>query len=454
VIALLNKAIAFCLRGRITVFDVFSSALVSVWLSASGMPQSLNSAVDVLQSTPWLVNAASSDSTTDALLRQYLKGLAGQSLPIEAQGVWLQSGAMVLSSNQGATPLPAASLTKIATTLVALETWGADHRFETVISTTGNVTQGVVNGDLIIQSSGDPLFVWEQAFAVGNALNKLGIIKVTGDLVIVGNFQMNFEVMPDKAGELLKQSLNASTWSEDAIAQYQNLPPGTPQPKIEIAGAVRVIPKTSMPPAQEVLRHQSLPLVQILKLMNIYSNNVISQTLADLAGGAPIVAQKAAALSGAPAQEVLLVNGSGLGVENRISPRAVYAMLSAVQRYAIAHNLTIADLFPIAGKDQGTIQARPLPAASVVKTGTLNDVSSLAGVVPTRDRGLIWFVIMNRGSDVDGLRAQQDQLLQSLTRQWGSVVSVPIAIAPRRPIDPSSALSNLSDRNEVLLAPQ
>ncbi|PZV12941.1 MAG: D-alanyl-D-alanine carboxypeptidase [Leptolyngbya sp.] len=418
------------------------------------MPQSLNSAVDVLQTTPWLVNAANADSTTDALLQQYLKGLAGEGLPIEAQGVWLQSGPMVLSNNQGATPLPAASLTKIATTLVALETWGADHRFETVISTTGKVEQGVVNGDLVIQGGGDPLFVWEQAFAVGNALHKLGIAKVTGNLVIMGNFQMNFEVMPGKAGALLKEALNASTWSEDAIAQYQNLPPGTPRPQIEIAGAVRTISEGSLPQTQEVLRHQSLPLAQILKLMNVYSNNVIAQTLADLAGGAPIVAQKAAALSGVSAQEILLANGSGLGVENRISPRAVCAMLSAVQRYSLAHNLTIADLFPISGKNQGTIQDRSIPGGSVVKTGTLNDVSGLAGVMPTRDRGLIWFVIMNRGSDLEGLRTQQDKLLQGLTQQWGSVASVPLAIAPRRPIDPSSALSKLSDRNEVLLAPQ
>lgn len=436
------------------MFDVVSSALVSVWLSMSGMPQSLNSAVDVMQTTPWLVNAANADSTTDALLQQYLKGLAGEGLSVEAQGVWLQAGPILLSSNQGATPLPAASLTKIATTLVALNTWGADHRFETVISTTGQVQQGVVNGDLIIKGGGDPLFVWEQAFAVGNALQKLGITKVTGNLVIVGNFQMNFEVMPNKAGALLKQALNASTWSEDAIAQYQSLPPGTTRPHIEIAGAVQVIPESSLPQTQEVLRHQSLPLTQILKLMNVYSNNVIAQTLADLAGGAPVVAQKAATLSGAPAQEILLANGSGLGVENRISPRAVYAMLSAVQRYTIAHSLTIADLFPIAGRDHGTIQDRPIPGASVVKTGTLNDVSGLAGVLPTRDRGLIWFVIMNRGSDLDGLRAQQDKLLQSLTQQWGSVAAVPIAIAPRRPIDPASALSNLSDRNEVLLTPQ
>ncbi|MCY7391754.1 MAG: D-alanyl-D-alanine carboxypeptidase, partial [Leptolyngbyaceae cyanobacterium CAN_BIN12] len=81
------------------MFDAFSSALVSVWLSASGMPQSLNSAVDVLQTTPWLVNAANADSTTDALLQQYLKGLADEGLSVEAQGVWLQAGPMVLSNN-------------------------------------------------------------------------------------------------------------------------------------------------------------------------------------------------------------------------------------------------------------------------------------------------------------------------------------------------------------------
>jgi serine-type D-Ala-D-Ala carboxypeptidase/endopeptidase (penicillin-binding protein 4) len=48
-------------------------------------------------------------------------------------------------------------------------------------------------------------------------------------------------------------------------------------------------------------------------------------------------------------------------------------------------------------------------------------VSSLAGVLPTRDRGLIWFAIINVGDgDLGVLHQQQDLLLQSLTQQWGA----------------------------------
>ena len=43
-----------------------------------------------------------------------------------------------------------------------------------------------------------------------------------------------------------------------------------------------------------------------------------------------------------------------------------------------------------------------MPTATVMKTGTLNDVSALAGVMPTRDRGLVWFAIINRGTNVSG----------------------------------------------------
>ncbi|MGA7933661.1 MAG: D-alanyl-D-alanine carboxypeptidase, partial [Kovacikia sp.] len=140
----------------------------------------------------------------------------------------------------------------------------------------------------------------------------------------------------------------------------------------------------------------------------------------------------------------------GLGVENRISPRAVCGLFAAVQRYLQLQNLTIADLFPIAGSDHGTIEERKIPVGAVVKTGTLNDVSALAGVLPTRDHGLIWFAILNRGTNLEGLRNQQDGLLQTLVSQWGTVLSRPDAITPASPI--RAAAANLGDtrRNEML----
>lgn len=436
------------------MLDFVSSGMVSVWLSMAKTPSSLAATVNTLQNTPWLVETGDSDITSQSILRQYLKGLESKGLATANQGIWLQSGPAVLATHQGTMPLSAASLTKIATTLVALNTWGIDHRFETPISTTGQIQQGVLNGDLIVQAGGDPLFVWEEGFALGNTLNQMGIRKVTGNLLIVGGFQMNFEVDPQKSGELLKQALNADTWQEDAEYQYTQLPPGTRRPQLEIAGAVKVVPALAVLPTDQTLlvRHYSLPMVQILKQMNVHSNNVISETLAVLAGGASVVAQKAAALSGVPQDEILLANGSGLGMENRLSARAVAAMYAYIQRYLASRNLTIADLFPIAGTDLGTIDYRSIPTAAVVKTGTLNEVSALAGVLPTRDRGLIWFTIINRGTDLEGLRQQQDVLLQQLTTQWGAVKPTPAAIAPKLPVQ-TAMLMGAPERNVVMYRP-
>jgi serine-type D-Ala-D-Ala carboxypeptidase/endopeptidase (penicillin-binding protein 4) len=310
----------------------------------------------------------------------------------------------------------------------------------------------VLQGDLIIQAAGDPMFVWEEAIALGAALNQLGIRQVTGDLVVTGPFVMNFEVDPVKSGTLLKQGINAATWDADAKAQYAKLTVKTVQPQVAIAGTVRSAPP--MPTAKLLIKHQSLPLWNLVKRLNVYSNNVMAEMLAQLLGGQTAVMQKASTAAGLSPQEIRLVNGSGLGVENQISPHAAATMFAAVQRYASAHNLTIADLFPIAGTDVGTIDDRNLPRNAVVKTGTLNDVSALAGFLPTESRGLVLFTILNRGTNLDGLRASQDVLLQQLQRAWGTP---PQRLTEISPIAPSKGeLINLGSmaRNQVPVVKQ
>lgn len=54
-----------------------------------------------------------------------------------------------------------------------------------------------------------------------------------------------------------------------------------------------------------------------------------------------------------------MINGSGLEPENQIFLRAVVGMFMALARYLQDTNLTVADLFPIAGIDtQGTLEDR------------------------------------------------------------------------------------------------
>lgn len=435
------------------MLELVSSGLVSLWLQMAGIPQTANSITLVTgQEAPWMVLPGEPDSAAQVALQQHLENLAGKGFSASVQGVWLQSGPTLLASNQGTTPFPAASLTKVATSLVALHTWGANHQFETLVSATGPIQNGVLQGDLVIQGSGDPLMVWEEAIALANDLNQAGVTRVAGNLVITGNFLMNFEMNPQKAGELFRQALDAKKWGPEAEAQYAELPKGTPRPQITIAGTVQAVPHGAavMPKQMLLLRHRSLPMSQIVKLMNIYSNNIIAESLANSLGGAPMVAQQTALITGVPQAEILLSNGSGLGVENQISPRAVCTMFATLQRYLQANSLTLADLFPVSGRDKGTIEDRSIPKAAVVKTGTLNDVSTLAGVVPTRDRGLVWFAILNRGNDLDGLRAQQDSLLQALVRQWGAVASPPVAITPTAPVHSVLGLVGDDRRNEIV----
>jgi D-alanyl-D-alanine carboxypeptidase/D-alanyl-D-alanine-endopeptidase (penicillin-binding protein 4) len=125
-------------------------------------------------------------------------------------------------------------------------------------------------------------------------------------------------------------------------------------------------------------------------------------------------------------------------------------MFMAIQQEALTHQLTLADLFPVSGFDnRGTMHSRHLPIATVMKTGTLRDVSALAGVMPTRDRGLVWFAIINRGTNVSAFRTGQDQLLQRLSQQLQVAASVPATLTPHIAINtlPQFGAAN---RNEML----
>ncbi|WP_315784856.1 D-alanyl-D-alanine carboxypeptidase [Fischerella sp. JS2] len=437
------------------MLELIGSGLVSMWLEMAGVQIKPLEPMDILtwQSNPSLIVAPDPNPAGVTTVQQYLQELATSKLvaanTVQSQGIWIQSGPMLMANHQGTIPLPAASLTKIATSLVAFKTWGPNHQFETLVSATGPIQNGVLKGDLVIIGSGDPLFVWEEAITLGNTLNKMGIKRVQGNLVITGYFAMNFQRDPLLAGQLLKQALNYTTWPRGVIFNYSLMPKGTPKPQVVIAGTVKV--EAQLNPQQTLLvRHRSLPLRQIIKEMNVFSNNDMAQMLADLVGGHLVVQSTAAQLARVPASEIQLINGSGLGVENRISPRAACAMLMALQQEAMAHGLNLADLFPTSGFDhRGTLHARHIPVATVIKTGTLNDVSALAGVMPTRDRGLVWFAIINRGPYVSTFRAEQDKFLQNLLKQLQIAQGVPSVLTPHFGINYVPQLG-ATNRNEVL----
>jgi D-alanyl-D-alanine carboxypeptidase/D-alanyl-D-alanine-endopeptidase (penicillin-binding protein 4) len=403
------------------MFSVFNLAVFGFllgWLGGQSQPIA-NIPLISWQNQPIFHLPTAPDPRVAAIVADYLQDLTKKGLNSSQQRVLIETEWADLADHQGNLPASGASLTKIATTLAAVETWPLDHRFATRFYSTGEVKNGVLEGDLIIEGEGDPLFVWEEAIAVGNGLDQLGIRQVKGDLIITGQFAMNFQTDPLKAGELLKIGLDQSKWSKETQKAFQSLPSGTQAPQVKILGMVRasqIRPEN----ARLLLGHQSLTLTELLRQMNIYSNNVMSEMLAELLGGPAAVDAINTKITGVGAEEIQLINGSGLGVENRLSPRAVIEILKALDRKLANQPIQVADLFPVGGRDtKGTMQWRAIPKGVMIKTGTLAQVSALAGEIPTQERGKVWFVIMNAGSgNIEGFRNQQDRVLQALDQHW------------------------------------
>jgi serine-type D-Ala-D-Ala carboxypeptidase/endopeptidase (penicillin-binding protein 4) len=425
------------------MLDLLAAGVATEWLNSAKLAPASPDPIALVsqwQGQPLLNPPTAIEPEITQAIDQYLQSLKAMGLDPEKQGIWIQTDSINLLNHRALAPLPAASLTKSATTLAALQTWGLAKRFDTAIAMTGTFSPatGQINGDLIVQGDGDPLFVWEDAQALAYSLNQMGIRQISGNLVIVGNFVMNYQRDPQKAGNLLKQGLIGATLAQSLTAEQMkdvnvihaqaSKLAALGKFQVGVTGTVNLA-ATAPNPSQPLIRHRSLPLQDILREMNIYSNNEIAQMLADGVGGHGKVMEIAAAQGGFPPTEIQLINGSGLGSQNQ--------------------GLTLADLFPSSGLDRkGSMLDRRMPIGTTVKTGTLNEVSALGGVLPTQKRGLVWFTIINRGSQIAQLRQQQDKLLQTWQTAWGGQTVPPSAITRRNQI-----VANLGEpqRNEILV---
>ncbi|MEM6255598.1 MAG: D-alanyl-D-alanine carboxypeptidase [Cyanobacteria bacterium P01_D01_bin.156] len=404
--------------------------------------------------SPWLQSRLATDPAAEKILQNYVADLVSLGFSAGQQSVAIDVGRYPVAQHQASRRLPAASLTKVATTLAALETHSINHQFETWVGWRGTITNGVLQGDLIVKGAYDPLFVWEEGIALGNTLQQLGIQTVTGKLIVIDRFVMNFNTDPLESGQLLKQAINAAIWGWEVKKQYATLPPGTPKPTVQIQGPVELA--SAAPTIDQasgwLVRHKSLPLAIILKAMNIYSNNVMSEMVANIAGG-PANVVKIAEQIGVPPGEISLINGSGLGEDNQLSARAVIILMRAIQTKLQTQNLNFADLFPVSGTDVGTLIDRTIPQHASVKTGSLAVVSALAGAFPTEKKELVWFAIVNYGSGLETLRNRQDRLLTALENQWEKTSQVPQQIKATLQFNKDPYRLGDPKRNELIQSP-
>src|SRR5262245_17705450 len=344
----------------------------------------------------------------------------------EYQGVLaVAADGTVLASQAADHPVHPASVTKVATSLALLERFGPTYRFETRVLAGGALHDGRLQGDLIVRTDGDPTLVYENVYLLLARLRALGVHEVTGGLAVDGPLVFNWK--PDPSGERLRLAMTGKDHGGGAAwAAVRALLPMRGLLHLHdvalafdgTAGSDGVAPRA-------LATHRSPPLVRILKWLNDYSNNVFHLVSERIGGPATVEQMARSRVPPHIRNDVVITNAAGAGDTNRLSPRAVVALLHALDRELGRYHLALPDALPVSGVDHGTLEHRLLDHRAMVvgKTGTFGDVgaSSLAGAVQTQRWGVVTFAILNSWVPVPEARRRQDAFVRALVDAGGGI---------------------------------
>lgn len=206
---------------------------------------------------------------------------------------------------------------------------------------------------------------------------------------------------------------------------------------IAVEGGVRMgyRPADAVP----LIEFEGKPLSEVVRRFMKYSNNQMGESLLKSLGaratglpgtwsnGADAVRAQLASL-GLPLDDVVLVDGSGLSYENRVTPRLlVEALRRGASDFAVAPEFQAA--LPLAGAD-GTLSDRAERAAGRVraKTGLLTRVTGLSGYALRSDGERLTFSVL-----VNGFRGSAKGAMDALD----GFVEALVAPRPGAPDQPS-----------------
>jgi serine-type D-Ala-D-Ala carboxypeptidase/endopeptidase (penicillin-binding protein 4) len=363
---------------------------------------------------------------------------AARSMVGATQGIYIEAAdGSILLAQAADQPVHPASVSKVPTTLALLRKFGPDYRFVTTFAASGAVHDGTLDGDLLVESGGDPYLVDENALLVVERLHESGVWRVAGGLRLRG--ALTFDWQSDADGTRLRQAMSgivpAAAWAAVRGISLDNAAvaaadAASQPPMIQFAGASAADGSSAAGAAaaseRPLVVHRSQPLLSLAKSLNDYSNNIF-KPLADAAGGAAAVESLArSVVPEAMRSEITLGDGAGTDPRNRLSPRAAVKLLRALEQELAAHGHSLIDILPVAGIDNGTLHDRlnvPEDIGRVVgKTGTYGDygASALIGAIATSDRGIVYFAILNHGIAVPEARRRQDRFVHALLQRLHS----------------------------------
>jgi serine-type D-Ala-D-Ala carboxypeptidase/endopeptidase (penicillin-binding protein 4) len=344
-----------------------------------------------------------------------------------AVAVDLLTGHTLFAEDADAALAPASN-EKLTVTFAALKELGPTYRFRTRVVASGRLDGSTWRGTLVLKGFGDPTLTTLRLQRLANRLWQRGIRRVSGrvlgdeswfdDVRVARGWKPSFELQDSLP-------LSALVVDRDRYQGHVAL-----QPALAAAGTFRRVLRARgiavdgpvgvgvADPADGTLAETlSAPLAAIVQQMDRASDNFDAEMLLKELGaeagdggttvdGVRVVSRDLAD-AGVPLTGVHLVDGSGLSLEDRLTARALAALLLVVWRDPQLRPVVWKAL-PVAGVN-GTLKdrmrRRPARGAVRAKTGTTDQASALSGYAGRR----FAFAVLENGSPVSWAWARTAQ---------------------------------------------
>lgn len=346
----------------------------------------------------------------------------------------VDSGQELFARRENVVRIPA-SVQKLYTTASALLRLGASARLDTTAVTDPAALVdafGVLHGDLVLVGAGDPFFGDASAASLARSVRARGIRRIDG--AVVGD-ESRFDTWrsgratgydPELGGVLSalaydrgifrgRARLDSARFAATRFAA-QLRAVGVRSSRASRAG-------TAPAAARTIAGVPSRSVGELTRFVNMPSNNFAAEMLLKTLGADYREAGSTSAGADV-ARDTLddfgvrprIADGSGLSRNDRTTPREVVRLLQRMHGQDVAR--AFRDSLAIPGVT-GTVKRRMrgTPAQRCrVKTGTLRDVSTLAGYCDTVSGRQLGFALLFNHVNVAAARAIQDRMTAAIAR--------------------------------------
>jgi D-alanyl-D-alanine carboxypeptidase/D-alanyl-D-alanine-endopeptidase (penicillin-binding protein 4) len=339
----------------------------------------------------------------------------------------LTDGKLVFAQNASLSLRPASNQ-KLVVALAALDRLGPAFRIETQVLGEGSLVDGVWQGRLVLKGFGDPTLSQADLRRLAEEVRADGITQVTGRIVgdesyydtrrTVRGWKASYykeESPPLSALIVNRGKIDGRIVDDPAAAAARAFR------RALIAEGVRVPRRSKTGVADESAQlladRPSTELAEVVRRMNLVSDNFYAEMLLKQLGarfrdagtseaGARVV-RRELKQRGVPLEGVRIVDGSGLSSYDRLTARALAALLISAWSDPTIQNVFVTSL-PVAGVS-GTLEDRmtkwPAYGRVRAKTGTTAVASALSGFA----RSEYVFSVLQNGFPVSVFYARRAQ---------------------------------------------